>query len=146
MADTNLTLSEALGITHKPHEVEYLPPLVQAEPAKVEETEDAKNDYILSRQTYRKLIEKGNDALDGIGGLAVESESPRAYEVMATLMKTIADTTGQLYDLQKKHKDLRTSNNSRVDEGNISIDRAVFVGSTADLLKKLKAQKKEEAE
>jgi hypothetical protein len=75
--------------------------------------------------------------------LAKESESPRAYEVPATMMKTIADTTKDLYDLQKKTKDLQKEDKSRPqDEERLNIERAVFVGSMADLLKQIKSEKK----
>jgi hypothetical protein len=100
---------------------------------------DQEEDYRLARKTFRALITKGNDAIEGISDLAKESESPRAYEVMATLMKTVAETTKDLYDLQKKTKDLLTNNGSKkLDETNITVDKAVFVGTTAELLRKVK--------
>ncbi|CAB4176034.1 small terminase protein, partial [uncultured Caudovirales phage] len=101
-------------------------------------------DYRLARKTFRQLINKGNDAIEGISDLAKESESPRAYEVMATLMKTVADTTKDLFELQKKNKDLQKDDKKRPqDEERLNIERAVFVGSTADLLKQIKLEKKE---
>lgn len=137
---TSESLSKALGIEH---EVEILPPLKQEvavieEPAAVGSV-DQQEDYTLARSTFRQLITKGNDAIEGISDLAKESESPRAYEVMATLMKTVAETTKDLYDLQKKTKDLLTNSGSKkLDETNITVDKAVFVGTTAELLRKVK--------
>ena len=137
---TSESLSKALGIEH---EVEILPPLKQEvavieEPAAVGSV-DLQEDYTLARSTFRQLINRGNDAIEGISDLAKESESPRAYEVMATLMRTVADTTKDLYDLQKKTKDLLTNNGSKkLDETNITVDKAVFVGTTAELLRKVK--------
>jgi hypothetical protein len=137
---TSESLSKALGIEH---EVEILPPLKQEvavieEPAAVGSV-DQQEDYTLARSTFRQLINRGNDAIEGISDLAKESESPRAYEVMATLMRTVADTTKDLYDLQKKTKDLLTNNGSKkLDETNITVDKAVFVGTTAELLRKVK--------
>ena len=136
------TLSDALGIEHKP-EQEVLPPvkLQQSEEKNNEtvETADQREDYELSRKTFRELIKKGNDAIEGITDLAKQSESPRAYEVLATLMKTVADTTKDLYDLQKKTKDLSKEEKSRPqDEQRINVEKAVFVGSSAELLKKVK--------
>jgi uncharacterized protein (DUF58 family) len=137
---THEALSDALGIEH-----EILPPvkLQQSEQALVEtvETEnvDQQEDYRLARKTFRSLIDKGNHAIEGITDLAKESESPRAYEVLATLMKTVADTTKDLYDLQKKTKDLQKEDKARPqDEQRINVEKAVFVGSTAELLKKVK--------
>lgn len=136
------TLSDALGVEHKPAEPEILPPAVIEEPKEEIGSEDQKADYELSRKTFRDLIHKGNIAIEGITDLAKQSESPRAYEVLATLMKTVADTTKDLYDLQKKTKDLSKEEKARPqDEQRINVEKAVFVGSTAELLKQVKANK-----
>lgn len=132
--------SDALGIEYeeKPAkaEVELLPAIVET---KTESNPDQEEDYKLARGTFRALIEKGNEAIEGISDLAATSESPRAYEVMATLMKTVAETTKDLYDLQKKTKELKSDGNiKKLDETNITVDKAVFVGTTAELLKKIK--------
>lgn len=119
-------------------EVEVLPTVIEQSVEKVEQ-EDQREDYRLARKTFRQLIDQGNNAIDGISELARQSESPRAYEVMATLMKTVADTTKDLYDLQKKTKDLQKEEKSRpADDQRINVEKAVFVGSTAELLKKVK--------
>lgn len=132
----NESLSEALGIEH-----EVLPPVV-VQPVHeiiVEGQVDQEEDYRLARKTFRALINKGNDAIEGISDLAKESESPRAYEVMATLMKTVAETTKDLYALQKMTKDLKTEDKVRPqEEQRINVEKAVFVGSTAELLKQVK--------
>jgi hypothetical protein len=136
------TLSDALGVEHKPSEPEILPPAIIEEPKEKLGSEDQRADYELSRKTFRELIHKGNAAIEGITDLAKQSESPRAYEVLATLMKTVADTTKDLYDLQKKTKDLSKEDKSRPqDEQRINVEKAVFVGSTAELLKQVKANK-----
>lgn len=130
-------LSNALGIEFQ-KEQEILPPakIVEEQP---QLNPDQEEDYRLARRTFRELINKGNNALEGITDLAKESESPRAYEVLATLMKTVADTTKDLYDLQKKTKDLQKEDKARPqDEQRINVEKAVFVGSTAELLKKVK--------
>ena len=132
-------LNEALGIETNQ---EILPPVKKQEvagaPVPTEDQEDQKNDYLLARKTFRELIDKGNGAIEGISDLARQSESPRAYEVMATLMKTVADTTNQLFDLQKRKKDLVGGTEKKLDETAITIDKAVFVGTTAELLRKVK--------
>jgi len=130
------TLSDALGIEH-----EVLPAVIRqpAQEVIVEGQVDQEEDYRLARKTFRQLINKGNDAIEGISDLAKESESPRAYEVMATLMKTVADTTKDLYALQKMTKDLKAEDKARPqEEQRINVEKAVFVGSTAELLRQVK--------
>lgn len=133
------SLSDALGIEHQ---IEVLPPKKpKQEVIPVVDMPDREEDYNLARDTFRGLINKGNDAIEGITDLAKQSESPRAYEVLATLMKTVADTTKDLYDLQKKTKDLLSNGNEKkLDETSITVDKAVFVGTTAELLKQIKSQ------
>ena len=140
MSKTHNALSEVLGIENA---VEIIPPKKEQEVIvnTPHENNDAEADYNLSRRTFRDLINKGNQAVESLTDLAKESESPRAYEVLATMMKTIADTTKDLYDLQKKTKDLRDE--KKVDGPSVTVEKAVFVGSTADLLKKIKEQKDE---
>jgi hypothetical protein len=139
---THESLSDALGIEHVP-EQEILPPATIEEVKEEQGSEDQKADYQLARKTFRDLIHQGNSAIEGITDLAKQSESPRAYEVLATLMKTVADTTKDLYDLQKKTKDLyKEEKNTRPqDEQRINVEKAVFVGSTAELLKQIKSSK-----
>ena len=101
-----------------------------------EPTEDEKSDYVLSRQTLHNIIEKGNLVLEDMMVLARESESPRVYEVLATMMKTMSDSTKDLSELHKRVRETRlVKKDAKVDETNISVDKAVFVGTTADLLK-----------
>lgn len=137
---TGEILSNALGISY---EAEILPPEIKQEVIAVEITQnpDQEEDYRLARKTFRALITQGNHAIEGISDLAKESESPRAYEVMATLMKTVADTTKDLYALQKMTKELKTEDKGRPqDEQRINVEKAVFVGSTAELLRQVKNQ------
>lgn len=136
-------LSDALGIENIKYEIveskkDEVLPVVEVQP---ELTEDADQDYILARKTFRSLIDKGNGAIDGITDLAKESESPRAYEVLATLMKTVADTTKDLFELQKKNKELKNNDKLKPnEEQRINVEKAVFVGSPSELLAKLKDQ------
>jgi hypothetical protein len=88
-----------------------------------------------SRANYYNLIEKGNEALDGILEVAKESQHPRAYEVAANMIKNLSDVTEKLMILQKQQLELQPK---EVAPTNITVDKAVFVGSTADLLKKIK--------
>jgi hypothetical protein len=135
----NDALSDALGIDNA---VEIIPPKVPETIINTpHEEDDIKADYNLSRRTFRDLINKGNDAMESLTDLAKESESPRAYEVLATMMRTVADTTKDLYDLQKKTKEL---SGQKKDDPTVNVEKAVFVGSTADLLKQIKENKQSE--
>lgn len=137
--------AEALGIEHvEPVKEPKQELIVQSKPPD-ELPEDTKADYDLSRNTFRGLIKQGNDAIENMTELAKQSESPRAYEVLATLMKTVADTTKDLYDLQKKTKDLRGLNDKKApDQTSVNVEKAVFVGSPTDLLKQIKEEKSSE--
>jgi len=105
---------------------------------------DKDEDYLLVRSTLRNLIEKGNDAIEEIATIARQNESARGFEVVANLIKTVGDTSKDLYNLQKTKRDLRDIDlGKKVDETNISVDKAVFVGTTADLLKSIKAKKQQ---
>ena len=136
----NDPLDEALGI-ETPRAIQIIEPVKDVVVNTPHEDNDIEADYNLSRRTFRSLIDKGNAAMENLTDLAKESESPRAYEVLATMMRTIADTTKDLYDLQKKTKDLK---GARRDEPTVTVEKAVFVGSPSDLLKKIKEQKNED--
>ncbi len=90
-----------------------------------------------SRANYYNLIEKGNEALDGILEVAKESQHPRAYEVAANMIKNLSDVTEKLMILQKQQQELRPKD-ELTGPTNINVDKAVFVGSTAELLRQLK--------
>ena len=96
---------------------------------------DIEKDYEYTRANLYSLIEKGQEAINGIMELAGEGGSPRAYEVAGQLIKSVADTTDKLADLQKKIKDLEED--SKKSTGNVT-NNAVFVGSTSELQKMLK--------
>ena len=92
------------------------------------------DDYEVSRETYKELIEKGNEAIDLMMELARDSQHPRAFEVLATLLKTQSDNNDKLLDLQKKLKALKEpSKGSPKQNPNSVTNNNVFVGSTADL-------------
>ncbi len=95
---------------------------------------DLKKDYEYTRGNLYSIIEKGQEALNGILELAQESEMPRAYEVAGQLIKNVADATDKLIDLQKKLKDI----DEQKIKGPTNVTNALFVGSTAELSKLLK--------
>jgi hypothetical protein len=101
-----------------------------------EVSNDIKKDYEYTRANLYSLIEKGQEAINGIMELAGEGGSPRAYEVAGQLIKSVADTTDKLIDLQKKLKDVEEDTSSRSPSS--VTNNAVFVGSTSELSKLLK--------
>jgi len=103
--------------------------------------EDIKKDYEYTRGNLYSLIEKGQEAINGILELAQESEMPRAYEVAGQLIKNVADATDKLMDLQKKLKEVEEEKQGK---GPTNVTNALFVGSTAELAKLIKQQSKNE--
>ena len=103
--------------------------------------DDITRDYEYTRGNLYSIIEKGQEAIDGILELAQESEMPRAYEVAGQLIKNVADATDKLMDLQKKLKEV---NEEEKVKGPSTVNNALFVGSTSELSKLLKAQSKKE--
>jgi len=98
--------------------------------------EDIKKDYKYTRGQLYSIIEKGQEAINGILELAQESEMPRAYEVAGQLIKNVSDATDKLMDLQKKLKDV---NKEEEQKGPSTVNNALFVGSTSELSKLLKS-------
>ena len=131
MSNSYESIDEALDIESSIVESKPMKPV----PPKVEK-DDIKKDYEYTRANLYSLIEKGQEAINGIMELAGESASPRAYEVAGQLIKSVADTTDKLADLQKKVKDLE-EDNTKKGPNNIT-NNALFVGSTSELSKLLK--------
>ncbi len=116
---------------------EIVPSTNSSEIQKIEEeSKDLKKDYEYTRGNLYSLIEKGQEAINGILELAGEGASPRAYEVAGQLIKNVADTTDKLVDLQKKMKDIE-GESEKTTTKNVT-NNALFVGSTSDLQKLLK--------
>jgi hypothetical protein len=98
--------------------------------------DDIQKDYEYTRANLYSLIEKGQEAINGIMEIAGEGGSPRAYEVAGQLIKSVSDTTDKLIDLQKKLKDVEENSNKTTN--NNTTNNAIFVGSTSELSKLLK--------
>ena len=99
--------------------------------------DDITKDYEYTRGNLYSIIEKGQEAINGILEIAQESEMPRAYEVAGQLIKSVSDATDKLLDLQKKVKEVNEEERSK---GPNNVTNALFVGSTADLAKLIKQQ------
>ncbi len=104
--------------------------------------DDITKDYEYTRGNLYSIIEKGQEAINGILELAQESEMPRAYEVAGQLIKSVSDATDKLMDLQKKLKDVEEETKQK---GPNTVNNALFVGSTAELQKILKSGLKEKS-
>jgi len=113
--------------------------IVKAEDAEIQKNqtraENVEKDYDHTRGNLYSLIEKGQEAINGIMEVAGETASPRAYEVAGQLIKSVADTTDKLADLHKKVKDIEADNPKTQ---NTVTNNALFVGSTTELSKMLK--------
>ena len=137
MSSTFDTLNDEFNVTGDIVQPEVVNEKIQ----KIKETsDDIKKDYDYTRGNLYSIIEKGQEAINGILELAQESEMPRAYEVAGQLIKNVADATDKLMDLQKKLKDVEEEKQSR---GPSNVTNALFVGSTAELAKLLKSERKE---
>ena len=131
-------LNEVLGIAEvdKTYENEVLPKKVNTE-LMVPDDKDPEIDFETGRKNLYNLLDKGNEAIDGILNLAKEGEHPRAYEVAGQLIKTVSEVSQNLLDLQDKLKKVKDI----PDKGPKNVTNALFVGSTTELQKMLKEKK-----
>ena len=102
----------------------------------VEKKDDLVDDYDFSREQYHSLIDKGNEALEELLAVAKESESARAYEVTAQLVRTLSDTTKELLELQKSKKEIE----KEVKDPQ-TVNNSLFIGSTKELQDLLHSKK-----
>ena len=131
-------LNEVLGIADidKTFENEVLPKKTSTELV-VPEDKDPEIDFETGRKNLYNLLDKGNEAIDGILNLAKEGEHPRAYEVAGQLIKTVSEVSQNLLDLQDKLKKIKEVPNTAPK----NVTNALFVGSTTELQKMLKDKK-----
>ena len=135
-------VNEILGIEKKENSVQVSDFEQPAPvPRKIDEKKtDIDNDYVNSRDNYYNLIDKGNQAIDGILDIAKEGQHPRAYEVAGQLIGQVGQTVDKLQDLQKKLKDLKQVPKT----ASTNVKNALFVGSTAELQKMLNRKQEDE--
>lgn len=141
MKELNKNLSEIFDVSHHVENegTENLPQLI---PEPEELNSDLEEDLTFARSNIRNLIKNGNKAVNDILEVARASEHPRAYEVASNLIKTMAEMNKDLLDIQKKKIELTGKKPELPDnQPTINVDKAVFVGSTTDLIKKIKEQK-----
>jgi hypothetical protein len=136
-ANLDINVNEILGITGGTGNIkqEILDPKPISKTLQVNGNKDSDIDYKYSRENFYSLIERGQDAIDGILELAKEGEHPRAYEVAGQLIKNVGEVTEKLVDLQEKMKKLKEV----PEHGPKNVTNALFVGSTKELQKMLKS-------
>lgn len=132
MSSSYESLDKAFNIKSEIVEVDNTISAVEIEQKK---SDDITKDYEYTRANLYSLIEKGQEAINGIMELAGESDSPRAYEVAGQLIKSVGDVTDKLIDLQKKLKEVEEDSKKAT---TVTNNNAVFVGSTTELSKLLK--------
>lgn len=139
MSTFEKNMSEIFDVPAKVVEEKLLPAKVE----KVESTvvanldSDLDKDYEDARKTQQNLIQKGNLAIDHLLAIASETEHPRAFEVVATLIKNTAEANEKLLTMQKTMRDLK---NIKQKDSAVNVDKAIFVGSTAELNKLIKSK------
>ena len=137
MSSIDDKLNEVLNITPEVIEASEISTIEETKEMIVPIDKDAEIDFDTGRENLYKMLDKGNDAIDGILALAKEGEHPRAYEVAGQLIKTVADVSKDLMAMQEKLKKLKEVPN----QGPTSVTNALFVGSTTELTKLLKEKK-----
>jgi hypothetical protein len=135
MKKLNANLSEIFDVEPIKEE-----PKVETLPAVVEYADPVNADAEFARDNIRELVTQGNQAVNELMLIARDGQHPRAFEVLSGLMKNLADMNKDLLEIQKRKKDLAPKAEA---QNNLNIDKAVFVGSTAQLVKMLKNQKQE---
>lgn len=146
MSKLDEKLSELLEVEPTPVQQPVQVTPVAAPPAKTQEEKTAEQlqrdlmkDYEDSRQRLKEVVNKGAGAIDDILAIARESEHPRAFEVAATMIKTVADANEKLILMQKQMKEITGQKNN----GQLNVGKAaIFVGSTAELSKMIKNETK----
>lgn len=128
-------MDQILDVTPKVIESTPVAPVPAVVPEKPI-SDDIQKDYEQSRENLQKIIAKGQLAIDDILAIARDTEHPRAFEVAATMLKNVVDANKELLAIQKQLRDLRGENK----KAEVSVDKAIFVGTTADLLKMVRSK------
>jgi len=144
MANLEDKVNEILGLETRQEKEEtkdFQPPVERPKgDIEIKTEKDINQDYSYSRDSYYNLIDKGNEAIEGILEIAKEGQHPRAYEVAGQLIGQVGATVDKLQDLQKKLKDLKQVPKT----ANTNVKNALFVGSTAELQKMLNRKQEDE--
>lgn len=101
---------------------------------------DLDDDYNAARKNLKDLVSKGNVAIEQLMAIATDTEHPRAFEVVATLIKNTAEANEKLLMIQKETRNMKGLNN-KSSASSVNVDKAIFVGSTSELSKLIKGKK-----
>jgi hypothetical protein len=134
MKKINEKLSEIFDVD--PIEIKDETQLKSNELLVVDTRNPVETDTDIARENIKDLLNKGNKAVEELAVVARDSQHPRAYEVMAGMLKNLADMNKDLLEIQKRKKDLMVSSDNKA--GEVNVNNALFVGSTAELMKLLK--------
>lgn len=138
MSNFEKSMSEIFDVPAKVAEKPPLPVVIENSTTEITNLDkDLDKDYEESRKTLKELVRKGNDAIDHLLAIATDTEHPRAFEVVATLIKNTAEANEKLMIMQKSVRDMK---NIKAKD-TVNVDKAIFVGSTAELNKLLKGKK-----
>lgn len=135
MKELNKNLSEIFDV----EPIDIVETQITTEIIEMSSNNSVETDTEVARDNLKNLLNKGNRAVEELALVARDSQHPRAYEVLAGMMKNLADMNKDLLEIQKRKQDLmgtKSSNNK-----DVNIDKAVFVGSTAELMKLIKSNK-----
>lgn len=144
MSNFEKSMSEIFDVPAKVADKPPVPVVIENSTTEVNNLDkDLDKDYEESRKTLKELVKKGNDAIDHLLAIATDTEHPRAFEVVATLIKNTAEANEKLMTMQKAVRDMK---NIKQKDGGVNVDKAIFVGSTADLNKLLKGKKDADTE
>ena len=141
MGDIDMNIANSLGID-PPQPKDEIVPVVEAEilvATKTYETKDADSDYTEVRRNLKCIIEKSQEAIEGIIELAQDSQQPRAYEVVAQLIQSSLEANNKLMDLHRRMKDIKKQEPGKTT--NVT-NNSIYVGSTAELQKMIRDQRK----
>lgn len=138
MSNFEKSMNEIFDVPAKVVEKPLVPVVVDSKTDITNLDADLDKDYEDSRKTLKELVKKGNDAIDHLLAIATDTEHPRAFEVVATLIKNTAEANEKLMVMQKSVRDMK---NIKQKDSGVNVDKAIFVGSTAELNKLLKGKK-----
>ena len=134
-----------LGEDIPKHDVKVINPTVENVPTVIDSNENKDNDFQYARENLYDIIEKGRDAMEELLEIAKAEESPRAFEVFGQLLKNMTDTQSTLMELHQKKQKLENDGDRQEVSKAQNVTNALFVGSTADLLKLVKRETKQNA-
>ena len=138
MNDLNKALSDVFDITPIPEEKKEKLPVLQTQYGESDLKQDLTDAYQQSKENLQGIIDQGKEAMEDILQIAKAGQHPRAFEVYGTLLKNMVDANKELLAIQKQMREM--DENAKKDKGGTQIDKAIFIGSTAELNKLIKGK------